>query len=374
MRTFVYCFVFFLDFDGVKSGMTSILFKNLHDNTDESKYEIHQIYDEITEHIFSQLLVDLSAKVIVLHFDSVTSDYMNYAILTNNREIIQLSTKRSSKSINLLVTLMLNYDTMKTAQLHDGYIMSHSTVHIVGLMDVSRFDTICKSHLKPSDTIIFICHREHGSCKDAFIDGELNSSFLTGSDFYKAVFNPFIVAFTENRLSLYESCFFCGNKAKTISLVYEVQINAETNLESIKLNSEINQILKKKHVDFNSHTFYIAFNLGSINFICEKPTNISMHNEAIIISCGNSVSLEGNMIEEISKRLNFKYKLLNFEHTYGKARETLVSLVNESKADFAIGSISITVSRWQKADFTYPVIQDPCKVLYNVQNSIFKEG
>lgn len=373
MNFFLFCFVFFLDFDCVKSGLTFGPFENLPENMDEPNTELHQIYNEITEHIFSQMLVDQSDKIIVLHFDSVTSDYINDVMVRNNRGII-LSAEYSRKSMVLPVTLMLNYDTIKTLKLHEGYIMRRSTIHIVCLMDALRFDTLYNSHLKPNDIIIFVCHREQGSCKQGFIDGKLISSFLKGSNFHNAVFNTIIIEFSENHLRLYESCFFCGSKANILSLVCEVQLNSETKLENIKLNSEISQLLKKKHVNFNSHIFDIVFNLGSINFICNKPTNISMQNEAMIVSCENSHSLEGNMIKEISKRLNFKYKLLNFEQTHGKARETLISLVNESKADFAIGSISITVSRWQKADFTYPVIQDPCKVLYNVQHSIFKEG
>lgn len=362
-------FTFFLSFEFVKSGLTSIPFKNLPTNI-----EYNQKYNDMTKHIFSQILVELSAKVIILHFDSVTSDYINDVMVTNNLEIQKLPMELSSKFLHLPVTLMLNYDSMKTEQIRERYILRRSTVHIVGLMIASRFDTLWKNHLKPSDVIIFVCHREHGSCNEDFIGGELSSSFLKGSEFHKAVINPLIIELNENHLKLYESCFFCGSKAKTNSLIYEVQLNAETEVENIKLNSEINQLLNKKHWDFNSHIFNIVFNLGSINFICSTPTNISMQDEAMIMSCGNSDSLEGNMIEEISNRLNFKYKLLNFENTYGKARETLISIVNESKADFAIGSISITASRWQKADFTVSVIQDPCKVLYNVQNSILKEG
>lgn len=364
------------------------LFDPLNNYTDKKSLHFQLISDEsvfqneFIEDIMSEIFTDIADHDIMIHFDSITSDLINKIMEKNNHRDKHLF-KFSSKNTNSRddhrdcdhapVAIMLNYDTTK------GFIypiIRRSTIHVVILTNASRFDKLYKNSLKTSDVIIFICHKHCGACKTAFTDeiGTLDPLFLKGSAFFKTVPIILVTEFLENRIRLYDVCYYCGLKANSIYLQYEVSFHRGTPPSEIDLGSEIARLLENKVWNFNGHTIKIAFISGGISFACLNPRNVSSHDGAMTISCENSFSLEGNFLEEMKNRMNFEYEMLTFEYKYGRIRETLINVVNKSRADISVGSITVTASRWEKADFSYTILEDQCRVVYNVQSTFLKEG
>lgn len=325
------------------------------------------MYFEILENVMNKIFFDQMEKDYVFHFDSFTSDIICKTLSRS---------ESSDEDFYPPVTLMMNYD-LEITQIPAVHQGRRSTIHVVSLTHPSRFDELSKEHLKPADVIIFICHKHYGSCKYGFNNNmdTLDHNFLKDSNFFTAVLVILVIELSENCFRLYEVCYYCGNKASKLSLQYETYFNVEMILFDQEIDSHISRLLNKGNWDFQGHVFDIGFFPGGINFACINPKNVSIDEELIItVSCDDSVSLEGNMLEEMRKGMNFKYRLLNFEKKFGRLRETLINVVNQSKADWTMGSISVTAARWEKADFTTSVIEDECKVLYNVQDTFFKQG
>lgn len=336
----------------------------------------NQMYLEILVNVMNKIFSDQFVKDYVFHFDSFTSDIICKILYKSDSVLEEASNKDINDDFDPPVTLMLNYD-FKITQIPAVHQGRRSTIHVVSLTHPSRFDELSKEHLKPTDVIIFICHKHYGTCKHAFnrnTDG-LDLHFLKDSYFFTAVLVILVIELSENCFRLYEVCYYCGNKASILSLQYETYFNVEMILFDQEIDSHISRLLNKHNWDFQRHVFDIGFFPGGINFACINPKNVSIDEELIItVSCDNSISLEGNMLEEMRKGMNFTYRLLNFEKKFGRVRETLINVVNQSKADWTMGSISVTADRWEKADFTTSIIEDECKVLYNVQDTFFKQG
>lgn len=335
-----------------------------------------EMYFEILENVMNKIFSDQFVKDYVFHFDSFTSDIFCNILYESNSTFEETPNKNIGNDFHPPVTLMWNYDfeIIQIPAVNQG---RRSTIHVVSLTHPSRFDEMSKEHLKPNDVIIFICHKYYGSCKHAFNKNmdALDPDFLKDSYFFTVVLVILVIELSENCFRLYEVCYYCGNKASKLSLQYETYFNMDMILFDQEIDSHIIRLLNKDNWDFQGHVFDIGFFPGGINFACINPKNVSIDEELIItVACDNSVSLEGNMLEEMRKGMNFKYRLLNFEKRFGRLRETLINVVNQSKADWTMGSISVTAARWEKADFTTSIIEDECKVLYNVQDTFFKQG
>lgn len=320
------------------------------------------IHNELLiEELVQNICQNQTTEDIVVHIDSDTSDFVEQIM------------DRSQKSRTSVKTL-LNYDSI---QFQLPVIWERPSIHMVFLLNTSRFDELNKNHLKATDAVIFICHNYYRICRDDFDNdvGELEKHFLKDSTFLSAVSKTLVIEFSENRLRLYEVCYYCGAKAGSLLKRYDVDAQSHLPLHKSDLIFEIKRLMKKKIWNFNGHILKIGFPHGGKNFQCINPRNLSSLEDAMVVSCElPPENLEGNMFKEVLKRLNFSYVLLNFEHSHGSNRENLVNFVNQSKLDLAVGSISITAYRWEKVDFSYLLVEDRCKVLYNTQGTFIKEG
>lgn len=373
-------------FNSAKTDNTEI-----HINTTEDSKNIKlinildseiQFQKEFSENVMSDVFFDLSEHDLTIHFDGTSSYFTNQLVHKKNRRKKVLSSRNSTNLNGYLTVLqapavrMINYDVILKQDMPTERILERSTIHLVILMNHSKFDALNENTLKPTDLILFVCHKRYGACKSAFSDkeGALNPRFLADSIFFKSVLNILVIEFNENRIRLFSVCFYCGASANALFLEYEVYFHRKTSDFNTVLSSEIRRLFYKSNWNFEGHIFKIAFISGGISFVCRKPKNVSFNEESKSVFCEHSRCLEGNMLEEMQKRMNFNYVLLNFEEKYGRDRESLILLVNQSKADFAVGSISMTSTRMEMADFSYRVMIDPCKVVYNVQSTFLKEG
>ncbi|GJQ77645.1 hypothetical protein Trydic_g12773 [Trypoxylus dichotomus] len=111
------------------------------------------------------------------------------------------------------------------------------------------------------------------------------------------------------------------------------------------------------------------------HFIC---TNSSTRKEIIgnapAYECSEGIGLEAELLKEMSTRLNFTYKLVNFGDNSSKSYLDVFKKVENGTIDFAIGSITRTRKRAKTASFTTTIDTEQYNLFYLYRMSDFNSA
>lgn len=340
--------------------------------------------DHIRHDLFEDIISDVFIGHInnfIIHYDTLSSQFVDNVlakICQRGNDKVKRSSKQKTRRVFETsfspAFLISNYDKIIGANEAVNTAPIYTTMHIVSLSNPSRFEDFYESSLKSTGVVVFVCHSFYENCAAAFDDGTLNPSFLYNSDFLSNVFMTMVIEFSEGMVRLYEVCYYCGIKSKTLSLKYEIDLKNLMDLGNVHLDSEIRGLLNKHNWNFHEHTFDVLFIQHGINFDCVNSRNVSEEGEKITYQCDKFIGLEGEILDALKKWLNFTTKMVSFEETHGKLREAMIDIINQSRADWAIGSITATYARWTRVDFTVSIFEDPSKVVYGVRDSFIKDG
>lgn len=340
-------------------------------------HEDHIIHD-LFENIMSKIFIG-NAHDFCIHYDTISSHFIGKVIAKTcqreNGKVKTLSIQKPRRVFENLfspVFLISNYDKIIGSNKAVSNVLRHTTMHIVSLSDPSRFEDFYESSLKSTGVVVFVCHSHYENCAAAFDDGTLNPLFLYNSDFLSKVFMTMVIEFSEGMLRLYEVCYYCGIKSKILTLKYEIFLKNGMKLVDVHLDAEIRVLLNKKNWNFHEHLFEVLFIPHGINFDCVNSRKISADEEKITYHCDKFIGLEGEILNVTKKCLNFTTNMVSYETII--KRESMIEFINRSAADWAIGSITATYSRWARVDFTVSILDDPSKVVYGVRDSFIKDG
>lgn len=344
------------------------------------------IRNERFEDLFSEILIgEALVHDITMHYDSTSGEFVDRIMeKTNAKKEIRFKSRNEIITVNSsypATTVIVNYDKIKKSKNPLVKVVSRSTIHVISLKEPQKFDDVYLGFLKSSDIIILICQKNYGSCKGAFDNGSntnaLDPLFLKASKFIKKVMLTFIIEVFDYRVRLYEICFYCGAAAEILILKHEITFTTDKSSHDIDLYSKLIKLFRLTTWNFNSHIFKVACSFDEMNFGCVNQKEISKKSsDETVFMCDASVGLEGYMIVEVQKRLNFIAELtyFSFDEIDGNEYEQIISVTSEHRADMAIGGISVTFARTEMALFSFLTSEDPSKVIYCIQASFMKDG
>lgn len=338
---------------------------------------IHELFEDAISDVFIGDTHDF-----IIHYDAISAHLIDNILAktyqTGNGKVNR-SSKQKARVFDTLFSpafLILNYDKIIEANEPVNNAMRHTTMHIVSLSNPSKFENFFEGSLKSNAIVVFVCHSLYENCAAAFDKGTLNPLFLHNSDFLSKVFMTMVLEFSEGMLRLYEVCYYCGIKSKTLFLKYEVSLKNGKNLVDVNLKSEIQVLMNKNNWNFHEHTFDVLFihHGVKLNFDCVNSRKVSEEEAKITYDCDKYIGLEGEILKALKRWLNFTTNMVSYDKTHGIMRESLVDIINQSRADWAIGSITVTYARSTRVDFTVSILEDPSKVVYGVRDSFIKDG
>lgn len=339
--------------------------------------------DEIPNSLFEDIISEIFINDfdIIVHYDSSSSyfidkvlrkKYQNYRI--DKQEEQPYIQNHIYKSSFPPAMFCLNYDTLTGVTNLIANYTRFTTLHVVSLQNPSMFEVHNKDCLKTTGVVIIICQRHYDTCESAFRDSSLDQYFLKNFGFLGTVLMTIVIEYSTELLRLYEVCYYCGVKSKLLTLQYEVHLNDEMISLDVNLVPEIKRLIDKNNWNFHEHAFDVVFITRGRNFDCVKPKLISLEGDKHYHVCDKMIGLEANILYTMMECFNFKINLVNFENTRGSSRESMITIVNQKKADWAIGAITATYSRSKMVDFSDAFFDDPSKVVYGYEDNFFKEG
>ncbi|KAK9680054.1 hypothetical protein QE152_g39459 [Popillia japonica] len=115
----------------------------------------------------------------------------------------------------------------------------------------------------------------------------------------------------------------------------------------------------------NGHFFLVGYLNYFPYFSCakEKP-QLDLDDGNITIICAKGVGVEGELLDEMSRRLNFTYKLVNFGDSSPKSFFDVFEKVVGGSLDFAVGGITRTRTRTTRALFTATIDREDYNIFY----------
>ncbi|KAF5299420.1 hypothetical protein FQA39_LY11566 [Lamprigera yunnana] len=219
--------------------------------------------------------------------------------------------------------LVINYDLKNILARPLGY----KFLNVIYLENLAHFQEFSNDFLNilPEDILLFVTTKLDSKWEEIFYK-------LPNVELAEGLF---ILELTGN---LYNKCFYCKNKAiNRISAKY--------------IHNYINT-----YEDFHEHQFSIGYISYMPFFWCNS------------LNCNGP---EANLLELLSKKLNFKYTLVNYEHTskdYGKW-QFLVNAVHNRSLDWGVGGLTRSPDRSGLTDLTRALHLESYIVLYRCRGS-----
>lgn len=339
--------------------------------------------DEIRNSLFEDIISEIFMFDFdfIVHYDSSSSYFIDKVLTNKNQndriedgEEQPLTRNNVYESSFPQAMFLLNYDKLTEGIDLIANFTGFTTLHIVSLQNPSIFEDHNKDSLKTTGVVIIICQRHYDTCESAFGEDSLDQHFLKNFRFLETVFMTIVLEYSNDLLRLYEVCYYCGVRSKALILQYEVYLNDEMTVLDVNLVSEVKKLFDKKKWNFHEHAFDVVYLTNGRNFNCVNPKLISSEGDKHYHVCDRMIGVEANILYTTMKSLNLKINLVNFENTRGTSRESMITIVNQKKADWAVGSITSTYSRSKKVDFSDAFLDDPSKVVYGYEDNFFKEG
>lgn len=332
-----------------------------------------------------------SANDIVFHYDKSTSTMVDAicaqtglrkSTMSNEKNLtnIQPTNKFHYSALNVVYILnCYGKERTKNDSLAD-FKPSRYILHVVILPDPLIFTDRYTDMIKSDHTILYICVNQTqniGSCGNQFESSESNfknSSTFLNTIFIKNVYLVLVLEFNDELVKLFEICFYCGKESQKMTLRYESELNDENTLKSSQLTNLILKKVEYNYKDFNSHGLRVGFPHNYIYVGCINEVNTEVGDDVFTV-CSDFTGVEAIMVREMSKRLNFKYALVNpKKHAEEGTWRNMVTDVYEAKVDFAIASISVSEARLKILDFSDKVGDDPLRVIYMSRPNVLTEG
>lgn len=345
------------------------------------------VYFERSINLISEIVIKMASVYdIAFHYDDPNGNVMDtigqqIGFYNKNKTKNLDRTNKFHYIAKNVVFILKHYNTkpLVNKPLID-YENTRNILHVVILTEPRTFIKALSKSFQKYDIILYICFNvkfKQISCSNQYDENHsaLNASlFLNTFTLLQRLNLVMVLEITEEFLSLFEICFFCGTQSQKVTLKYETQMKNMNENESLIFMRSIMKEAEFNYQDFNGHTLRIAFPHGSIYMGCFNEVNTEIGND-IFTECPD-MRIEAKMIKEISEKMNFKFKLVNpkLQMIGGSQWRNMLNNVFVSKVDVAIGAILISQSRMEMLDFSFAVGEDPLRIVYMTQENILYEG
>lgn len=228
-------------------------------------------------------------------------------------------------------------------------------LHVILLFDLHKFET----YLNLPDSLI---------SRDVVIFIIMENKTMNDKTFYQIpklgwAGNVLILDVSGTLISFYSVCYYCGE--------YRKQMHHLQTSNSSKIIVSRAQILPRKFSNFQNQRFEIGYINSMPYMMCKKVTDVKI-DEDIVRKCEKAIGLEKSILTVISKKLNFTYWLIEYDH-YLNVSDKDINVMRTRKLDFVIGAVSMTAARAPTLSFTSAIAFESCTFLYIPKKIIFSE-
>lgn len=279
---------------------------------------------------------------LIIHTDNVSLDAANY-FLDCIKDLIKSYT-------------FFNYDR----NVPNNLIRPHHYrfINLVILKNNTRFLNYTNNfNVNLNDVIIFcLSKRDYRNVENNKTFYEMNSLKYAG--------NVLFVFFLKNQVKIYKKCYYCGNES--MKLTYLETANNET------VNIDKWDLLPNNFTNFNGHYFRVAY-LDYFPYMFCEHHKWKLINNVMYKICTNEVGSEAMLLNELSRKLNFKFYLISSGYQSNISYLYVFQRVLKKDVDFAIGGITKTVHNTQESTFTKSIRFENYVFLFKCTTSILKK-
>lgn len=171
-----------------------------------------------------------------------------------------------------------------------------------------------------------------------------------------------ILSFFADRVNVYQKCYFCGDNPYKLRLLQKA-VNETINILT-------HELLPNNFTDFKGHYFHVAYLDYFPYMFCRKKTRQVVNNVELEL-CSSELGSEAVALRELSKKLNFRYRLVSSGDFFNQSYVEVFQKVVNKDVHFAVGGITKTVDRVKKATFTKSIRFENYVLLYRRSVSLF---
>lgn len=249
-------------------------------------------------------------------------------------------------NMELMAVSVVQYDTMNF-QFHRPSGIKF--INLVILKNPRKFSFFSASigNLIVYDLVIFVILKK------------VDDIFWT-MDYLQLAKNVFILDLSkQNKIVVQDVCYYCGKESYRLNQFH-----------SSFLSLGIPNDNFEKGYNFHNHIFTVGFLDYFPYFKCIQFQNYSeIFGDATVNVCTKAIGMEAELLKEISRRLNFTYKLITYgpgtAPTYTRTFKKLIS----REIDIGIGGITRTRGRSERASFTSTYDHEDYNIFYHYKLS-----
>lgn len=278
-----------------KSDQTS----NILHNSKESSI----IFNINRDHI--ENTIELILKI-VINFNTdfaVTFHYENNSMYLINNVIKNLNTSK-------IICGVYNYDQLlEISSLKNQRCIQYS-IHVVLLNDPKKISLISKSDI----LIIFLYNNK--------MIRDYND--LVNEKLLKKTFAVFYLELQRDKTTLYDICFYCGNRSKKLTKLATVDYGYHS-----ELISTLKTCLSRKKIDFNGHIFKLPIVFYDSVSKNAKNSSIVLPNGVTLHEINRKIPTKNYLIV-FKKGINAEFQMIK-----GYKRQFFDMMDNDSLADLS---------------------------------------
>lgn len=269
----------------------------------------------------------------VIHTDNVSLIRANYFLTTTNKHMLRSYT-------------IFNYDYLSTdvPRRPEGFRF----LNIVLMADPSLFASYLDDlNVILYDVVIYVINTQY------FAAG-INSTFWKTPNL-KFAGNVIILTLGRKKVNVYRKCYYCGTYAHNLKHLQT------TSASSVNIDKK--ELMISDFNNLNGHFFKVAF-LDYFPYMFCKMVKTKIVDKKETDACTQQFGSEAAVLEMLSKKLNFTYRLLSDGNVFNKSYADVFMKVEQCEVDFAIGGITKTADRVTRATFTKSIRFEEYVLLY----------
>lgn len=298
--------------------------------------------ERVQEKYIQQFLSFYDDFDLIIHTDNASLDAANY-FLKCIRDIVKSHT-------------FFNYDLNDLDHLKRPHHFRF--INLVILKNNTKFLNYSNQFNVNLHDVIIFCLREtdyeNRNNKKTFY--QMNSLKYAG--------NVLFLYFLKNNIQIYKKCYYCGNNSMKLKHLQTA------NDELVTIDKY--ELLPNNFTDFNGHYFRVAY-LNYFPYMFCEDHKWKLINNVMVKICIIEVGSEAMLLNELSRKLNFKFYLISSGYQSNISYLYVFEKVLKKEVDFAIGGITKTVHNTEESTFTKSIRFENYVFLFKCTVPMLKE-
>ncbi|XP_071055472.1 uncharacterized protein [Onthophagus taurus] len=284
-----------------------------------------------------------------------TYEYFTFVFHTENESFFRVNSIYKIFELNVHQTMLVyNYDSDGKENIVRQF--GERFLNLVVMNDIFKFERFSKEpgRMAVNDVVLLFLYEKN------YNDDDVEKWVKMGD--HKIIGNVLILDLRNYDLITLNSTLFYSIKGGGIRDVLET-----TNKSYVEVDKKL--LLPKKFDNLQGHLLHVGFiNYFPYIFCFEyEEADLSLGPDRVKV-CKNAYGVEAVLLQVLSDRMNFTYKLVTYP---GESHGFIFEKVVEKRVDFVVGGITRTYSRVLKATFTMSHISEGYTYLYIYKVGVF---